>query len=271
VIHRTHLGGLLAVLLPGALWIHPLLAIPLAVGLWKIRAWTAWLACVVGLAMLWPRSLILTGWLAMLVAALSWDSWTMNRLRVRSRDTVADRWLPHGAGLDGLRARLISWAYLLRTWSWRGGDPRLALEAAHIRSGGLAMEGDPARNEFFQVGYHYGLAGVIGLAGLAALVAARLHVGDPVSATLVTGGVVLSGTAPLTALRRWLTGGDGPLFGPPLRASLTIHLDASGQVHLYGADAADRALQIEIARAFANVFDGWIRQHHLSTEEVQGR
>jgi hypothetical protein len=268
MMHRTHAAGLLAVALPGALSIHWLLGIPIAVGLWRTRAWTAWGAAGLGVAMLWPWTLAVSGGAALLVAATSWGAWTTNRRVVRARGSFSERWMPHGAGLDGLRARLVSWAYLCRTWSWRGGDTRLALEAASIRSGGVAMEGGPARNELVQLAYSYGLAGVVGV--LVVLIGACwfIRVGEPFSAMLAAGLVVCSGTAPLTALRRWLTGGDGPLFGPPLRASLSLHLDAKGMIHLYGAETADHALQVEIAWMLANAANGWMQQHNVTLEEI---
>jgi hypothetical protein len=268
MMHRTHAAGLLAVALPAALSVHPLLGLPLALGLWRTRTWTAWGAAGLGLAVLWPWTLLAAGGAALVTAASSWGAWTMNRKVVRTSGSLADRWLPHGAGLDGLRARLISWAYLCRTWSWRGGDTRLALEAAHIRSGWCAMEGGPARNEFIQLAYSYGLLGAVAVVGAGALAISRLQFGDPISATLVTAAAVLAGTSPVMALRRWLTGGDGPLFGPPLRASLTIHLDAKGMVHLYGAETADHAIQVEIAWALANTAHAWMQGHNIDLEEI---
>jgi hypothetical protein len=108
------------------------------------------------------------------------------------------------------------------------------------------------------------------VAGGAALALSHLHIGDPLSATLVTAAAVLAGTSPVMALRRWFTGGDGPLFGPPLRASLSVHLDATGMVHLYGAETADPALTVEIAWALANAAHAWMTQHHVYLEERAG-
>jgi hypothetical protein len=268
MMHRTHTAGLLALALPGALALHPLLAVPVTVGLWRTRTWTAWGAAGLGVAMLWPWTLLVSAGVGLLVAASSWDAWTMHRQTVRGHGSPGDRWLPHGAGLDGLRARLLSWVYLCRTWSWRGRDTRLALEAAHIRSGWCAMEGGPARNEFLQLAYSYGLLGVLAVTGCAALALPRLHVGDPLSATLVTAAAVLAGTSPVMALRRWFTGGDGPLFGPPLRASLSVHLDATGQVHLFGAESVDHRASVDVARALATACEAWMRSHDVTLDEI---
>lgn len=257
-MHRTHWGGLLAVNIPTALSVHWGLALPLAVALFNTRCFTAWLAAVIGVAMLWPASLWLTIPAASVLALACWQHYWI------------DRWLPYGASLDGLRARLISWAYLLRTWSWRGGDVRLALEAAHIRSGGRAMEGAPARNEFAQFAYRYGLLGVAALAACIALLVPWLRIGDPLSATLVTAGVLVSGTSPLLALRRWLAGGDEPLFGPSLKASLTVHIDDQLRAHLYGVATVDRDTALAVARAFYNLGRAWSMTHGLSVEEVAG-
>ena len=273
-MHRTHLGGLLAVLVPGALALHWLLTIPLAVGLWMTRTWTAWLAAFVGLTMLWPHSVLITGPLAGLLAAASWSSWTMNRLSVRRRDTIADRWLPHGAGLDGLRARLLSWIYLARHLTWRGrgaGTTRFALEIAHVRSHGLSMEGGPdARNEPLQLLYEHGWRGALVLLGLVAAIGPWLRFESPWSASVVSAAVICCGTSPLRAFRRWLTGSDGPMFGRSIRASFTIYIDHDLKGHLYGAPPLDPELQVVVARTFLNLGQAWMRRYHLSAPEVAG-
>ena len=257
MIHRTHLGGLCAIALPGACGIGALWSIPPLVGLWLTRSWTAWGAAALGMAFLWPWTLLPSSGLAAFIACGSWGAWATPRLTDRPTGSLFDRLLPHGAGLDGLRARVLSWTYLCRTWSWRGGDTRLALEAAHLRSGGLAMEGPPARNEYLQIAYTYGLSGVLALVGLLALIGWHLRLGDPLSASVIAGLVLCAGTSPLTALRRWLTGGDGPLFGPPLALSLTLHLDADGQVHLFGTQAADPKL---VGSVLASITEAWLLQ-----------
>ena len=250
MMHRTHAGGLLAVALPGALALHWTLGIPVAAGLWLTRSLTGWLAACAGLLMLNPTLWLLSP----LAVGLVW-------LRHIT---------PPGAITDTFRARLLTWLYLLRTWSWRGRDTRLGCEAAHIRSGGLAMDGGPARNEYVQVAYEYGALGAAGLVMLIVLLAPFLRLGDPLSASIVTAGVVMAGTSPLVALRRWLAGGDGPIFGPPLKASLTLHMDAEGHVHLYGAEAADRDVQIQIARSLFNAGDQWMKRCDLTITEVEG-
>lgn len=232
-MHRTHLGGLAAIALPLTLSIHWTVALPIVATLFVTRSWTAWLASSAGVLWLYPEFLPVALGSLFVLALASWSTWTLPR-QGTGRTSLADHLLPHGAGLDGLRGRLISWAYLARTWSWRGGDVRLALEQASIRSNGMAMEGGPARNEFIELAYRYGLAGVLAAAVILAAGWWLMVPGSPVSATLLAAGVILSGTSPLQALKRWLTGHDGALFGPPVLATLTIHIDAEGQGHLYG-------------------------------------
>ena len=115
-----------------------------------------------------------------------------------------------------------------------------------------------------------GIPVAAGLVVLTVLLAPYLHLGDPLSATVIAGGVVMAGTSPLVALRRWLAGGDGPIFGPPLKASLTLHVDADGDVHVYGAEVSDRELQIRIARSLFNAGDQWMKRCDLTITEVEG-
>jgi hypothetical protein len=104
--------------------------------------------------------------------------------------------------------------------------------------------------------------------GAGALAISRLQFGDPISATLVTAAAVLAGTSPVMALRRWFTGGDGPLFGPPLRASLSVHLDATGQVHVFGAESVDHRASVDVARALATACEAWMRSHDVTLDEI---
>jgi hypothetical protein len=256
-MHRTHLAGLLAVALPFAVSAHWLLAAPLALGLWITRSVTGIGAALVGLVVLRPTFIGLALWLAVVAV------WMRHRR-------------PPGALTDTTRARLLSWHSLLRDLSWRGHGSvrgRLGLAAAHIRSDGRAMDGGPARNEPLELVYEYGLPGVLAVAAVLACAVTiwrpRWH--DPVTAAAASAAVVVCGTSPFRAFGAWLRGGrDGPLFGPPLRASLTLHLDAQGNAHLYGAavNTTNRTLQIEIARALFNLGHGWMQQHEIRVEEV---
>ena len=268
MMHRTHLSGLVAVLTPGAIALHPALVLPCVAGLWYTRSWTAGLAALIGVAWLIPRFAVVAIALVALVVVAAWSSWA------GTRQSFADRWLPHGASLDGLRARLISWLYLVRHLTWRGrgsGATRYALEIAHIRSTGRAMEGGPhARNELLELVYEYGWRGGLVVAGLAGAGAIWLRVGDPWSAMAVSAVVVCAGTSPLRAARRWLAGGDGPLFGPPVRASFSVYIDAEGKAHLYGGPPMDPELQVMIARTFLNLGRAWMARYHLTEHEVAG-
>ena len=268
MMHRTHLGGLVAIITPGAIALHPALALPCAAALWFTRSWTAWLAAVIGVTWLIPRVGILTAAIVALIAVAAGSSWT------GTRQSLADRWLPHGASLDGLRARAISWLYLIRHLTWRGrgrGATRYALEIAHVRSNGRSMEGGPhARNEWLELVYDYGWRAWLVLAGLAVAAALWLRVGDPWSAMAVSAFVVCCGTSPLHALRRWFAGGDGPLFGPPVRASFSVYIDAEGKAHLYGGPPMDPELQVMVARTFLNLGRAWMARYRLTEHEVAG-
>lgn len=255
-MHRTHAGALLGVAVP--------LTVPLG-----------WPVCgVLGAALLMTRSV--TGALAAAAGLAVLFPWTIPMLLLAVGIFVAWRHLcPPGAITDTARARLLSWLYLSERLTWKGhgaGSARVALESAHVRSGGLAMDGGPARNEALELAYEYGAVGVAIVLVPIALTSVLIQTHSrALAAALVAGLVAISGTSPLRAFSRWLRGGrEGSLWGPPLRASLTIHLDADNQVHLYGGSTEDRNLKIEIARAFFNLGAGWMDQHGLTLEEVQG-
>src|SRR5262249_50410793 len=149
---------------------------------------------------------------------------------------------PPGAIVDTVRARLLTWIYLVKTWSPRGGDVRIACEQAFLRSGELAMDGGPPRNEFLHFAYRYGTASAL----ITCLVIAGIvWSGDP---TLASAGVVCFVTSPIQAFKRWLKRGDGPLFGPPLIQSLTVHADYDG-VHVFGAAGQEREAIITLTLA----------------------
>jgi hypothetical protein len=135
------------------------------------------------------------------------------------------------------------------------------------------MDGGPARNEPLQLLYEYGILAALAMAALVWLLSPWLAWGTPVTAMLAAAGVVMISTSPLRAFGRWLRAGrEGPLFGPPLLASLTVHLTADGQTHLYGVldIEGDRAKQIAIARAFFEVGWRWMAQHKITDQEVSG-
>ena len=69
----------------------------------------------------------------------------------------------------------------------------------------------------------------------------------------------------MTLLWRWLTDGRGWLFGPPLKASLTIHIDHYGDAHLYGPkpEALTPELEKEIATALCSLGAAWADAHGL--------
>ena len=262
-MHRTHLGGLLAVALPGALTLHPGLGVVVGCGLVSTFSLTAWVAALVSLVVLWP------------------DVWPfavgglMVAILLRHL-AEARHWIQPGSIGDSVRSRLLTWLYLVQHLTWRGhrwGSTRLACEAAHIRSHRLAMDGGPARNEFLSLLYEWGLGGAALCGTGVSIYVATFHWSSALSAAASSALVVACTTSPLTALAAWLRGGRaGRIFGPPLKASLTVHLDATGHVHLFGGKdlVGNRPLQIEVARAFFNVGHTWMQEHQLTLEEVQG-
>lgn len=253
-MHRTHTGGILAVALPGALAINAWLAVPILWGLGAARSLSAWIAAQVGIVVMMPEAapFALVGIPVMIL--------------VRHKCTP-------GAIVDTARARLLSWLYLGRDWTWRGhgaGSGRLALEAAHVRSGGRALEGGPARNEWLELVYEYGLFAAVPMVALVAWGAASFQFRDAVSASAIAAAVVCCGTSPARAFYRWLRGDRESLFGPPLKASLTIHIDQDDNVHLYGSVVGthDRDAAVAMARGLAKAADAVMHQHGISIEEI---
>ena len=244
-MHRTHAAGLLAIALP-----------------WTFGAW--WALAVPMLALLWLRSA--SGWAAALAGAIVYEPrlWPAPILAAPVAWWIRRRF-PPGSIHKTARARLLGWIYLVRTFSWRGHGPgsvRVPLEHAHIRSDGLSLVGAPAHNEWLEVCYEWGIAAVVVcLGGLFALMLfARPH--HALSASVVAAVVVLAFTSPIRALVVWLRGGKPHLFGPPLRATITVHLDFQGRAYLYVPHAAhDPDLQWRVGQALVLLGQNWIAAH----------
>ncbi len=254
-MHRTHQGGLLALGLVAAMSWTWWAAVPFAWALALTRSLTGWLAATAGLVVLMPS----LWWAGLLACPIL--------VAVRYR-------LAPGAIGDTTRARLLSAVYLIRDAALIGrgpGSARLALEAAHIRSGGRALDGGPARNEWLEVVYEYGLLAVLPLMALAMLVSTRLHLGDPLAAVLVTASLVCAMTSPLRAFWAWLRGDRATLFGPPLRASISLHLDQEGNAYVYGGDLwpADRETKVAVARALARLCVAMTDEYGITAEELE--
>jgi len=241
--------------MPGAFALHPLAAAPFALLLLWTRSLTGVLGVLVASVILWPRVAPIAV-LAALVAV-----WSRHRY-------------PPGAITDTMRARLLTWLYLVRHLSLWGHGPRstrLACQAASLRSGGRAMDGGPAHNEWLQFVYEYGLTGAVLLVLGAWWLAPSLAWGSTRTATVGAAVVVLACTSPLRTLGWWLRRGqEGPLFGPPMVASFTVHLDATGRVHFYGMEdlATRRASQRTVTRALFTA--GWAccDQYGLTEQEL---
>ena len=245
MIHRNHLSGLVAIGLPWTFAWWPTMVLPLVVLLYY-RSMTAWLAAgaaaVCYQPSLWPLG----------VVAIPVAFWVRHRY-------------PPGSISDSVRARLLSWLYLARVWSWKGhgpGSARVPLEHAHIRSGGLAICGSPAHNEWIEFVYEWGSAGlVLVIAALGAL-AWWVHPHHAASAAAVAAALVLGGSSPLRAFVHWLRGGKASLFGPPIRCTINIHLDYEGRAFLYVPHAErDPDLQARVGDAMVKLGTAWIQAH----------
>ena len=198
--HRTLVGAFLALCLPLALATHWSVALILGVGLVLSCSWVAWVASALALAWLYPWTGLLSGAAALGVAILAWPSWTMDRSQP-GRDVWIDRQLSRlvvrGVGLDGVRARSIAWLGLMGSLTWRGhgpGSTSTALMHGNIRAKLAGIHGGHAHNDVLEYLYDYGALGacVVGVAAWRILPSLRL--GDPVSASVLAGLVLMQGT-----------------------------------------------------------------------------
>jgi hypothetical protein len=253
-MHRTHQAGLLAIALVLAASWQWWAALPVAYLLWRTHSLTGWVAAVIGLIVLRPAF----WWAGLLVMpGLIW---------LRNRQ-------PPGALVDTTRARLISWIYLLRQFQWIGhgaGSARIALEAAWVVSDKRAMDGGPARNEFLELVHEYGILALGGFAVAAWVAAPHLHWGDPATAMAASIVAVCSATSPFRALWRWLHGDRESLFGPPLKVSISFHVNTRGEVMIYGARALDgtRESTVMVAQALVLAMTAWHDAYDVSPAEV---
>jgi hypothetical protein len=253
-MHRTHLSGLLGVVLIPAMAIGWPLGMLVALGIIATRSLTGAFGALVGLV-IWHPTLAVPAMLAGGAAV-----WLRHRF-------------PPGAIVDTTRARLISWIYLLREFQWLGhgaGSARLALEAAWVVSDKRAMDGGPARNEFLELVHEYGVLALLGFAVAAWVAAPHLHWGDPTTATAASIVAVCSVTSPLRAVWRWLHGDRESLFGPPLKVSISVHVNTRGEVMIYGARDLDgtRESTVMVAQALVLAMTAWHDAYDVSPAEV---
>ena len=204
---RTACAAYLALALP-LCWLAPTpwrwaLVAALTVGLWLTSSWLAWLATGTALAVLLPGArLPILGLeaLALLVGVLAlwswaqapaWYFWVMRR--------TLDRWTVRGSSLDSVVQRFAVWAAYGRAWrrwpNWLlGRGDGSALEEAVVVQAGIRerMIGYP-HNELVTLAYEHGCFGLLAVALFAWRVAPALQAGDPWSATVVAGGVLMLG------------------------------------------------------------------------------
>ena len=204
--HRTMCAGFLALVLP-LCWLIPppwrwgLVAV-LALGLWLTSSWLAWLATLGALVALMPTlrlSLLGLGAFAVLGGCAALWAWYRAPAWYRLLTAPVERWTLRGASLDSVVQRLeVWWAYgrVWRRWpNWLlgRGDGSSHHEAVEVQ-GTLThkMVGYP-HNEIVSLAYEHGVFGLAALGLFAWRVVPALHAGDPWSATVIAGGVLMLG------------------------------------------------------------------------------
>ena len=203
---RIILAPFLALMLPfAAPWEWPIYA----VGLWLTCSWLAILAAGVGIAIRYPVS---APWVAaelLLLAALFVAPWTRRQLIDRT---------PRGSSLDGLRTRWATWTALCRLW-WRwpiwaiGSGPggsgirtstEADLERESVRRHSVLLT-SPCHCEPLELAYTYGLLGIAAMGAMLWRLAPHLALGDPWTASVVTGLVLMLASSPCRAAPIGLT------------------------------------------------------------------
>lgn len=204
--HRTMCAGFLALVLPLA-WLVPspwrwLLVAAIATGLWLTSSWLAWLAVMNALALLLPA----VAWpiLGLELAACMlgvFGIWTWRR---RPEWYIAltaplERWTLRGRSLDSVVQRLDVWCAYLRVWRrWPNwlfgrGDGSSHDESVQVQAGVQhRMIGYP-HNEIVSLAYEHGVFGLLALGLFAWRVVPALQAGDPWSAVVVAGAVLMLG------------------------------------------------------------------------------
>src|SRR3990167_150803 len=204
--HRTMCAGFLALVLP-LCWLIPapwrwLLVALLGLGLWLTSSWLAWLATLGALPALIPAlwlpflGLALLAVLGGCAALWAWSrapGWYHLLMR------PIERWTLRGASLDSVVQRLEVWRAYGRVWRrWPNwllgrGDGSSHEEAVQVQAGVQhRMVGYP-HNEIVSLAYEHGLFGLAALGLFAWRVVPALHAGDPWSAMVIAGGVLMLG------------------------------------------------------------------------------
>ncbi len=181
--HRLNTACLLAILLPFApLWAAPLVL----VGLVLTQSWTGWLAAAVGLAWLWPWSLVASG-----AGAVALIVPVAQRWRDPESQPWLDRFTTRGTSLKSAQARLASWRELAGHLSWLGTGPGCARRfLAAVSCPGFA------HCEPLEYAVEYGALGVCAMLAMAVRIIPHLRLGDPWSAAVLAGFVTMLGASP---------------------------------------------------------------------------
>jgi len=194
---RIMLAPFLALVLPFASpWEWPAYAI----GLWLTCSWLAILAVGVGGALRYPETASATAATLVVLVALFAIPWTRRRLIDQT---------PRGSSLDGLVTRWATWTTLARLWYrwpvWLIGKgpngPGVAesterdLEREWVRWRQVLLP-SPCHCEPLELAYTYGLLGIAAMGLLAWRLAPHLALGDPWTASVLTGVVLSLGSSP---------------------------------------------------------------------------
>src|SRR3990167_7214102 len=196
----------LALVLP-ICWLIPapwrwLLVALLGLGLWLPSSWLAWLATLGALPALIPALWLPFLGLALLAVlggcAALW-AWSRAPGLYHLLMRPIERWTLRGASLDSVVQRLEVWRAYGRVWRrWPNwllgrGDGSSHEEAVQVQAGVQhRMVGYP-HNEIVSLAYEHGLFGLAALGLFAWRVVPALHAGDPWSAMVIAGGVLMLG------------------------------------------------------------------------------
>jgi hypothetical protein len=204
--HRTMCAGFLALTLPlawlvPAPWFWPLVAL-LALGLWLTSSWLAWLATLAALAALIPAlrlPFLALGAVVAVGGSVALWAWYRAPTCYRLLTWPLERWTLRGASLDSVVQRLEVWGAYGRTWRrWPNwllgrGDGSSHDESVQVQAGVRhKMVGYP-HNEIVSLAYEHGVFGLAALGLFAWRLVPALQAGDPWSAVVIAGAVLMLG------------------------------------------------------------------------------
>ena len=169
--HRTFAAGAMVLTLP---FTWPWLTIPVLGGLLITESWLGWVAAAAALSVLAPWTV---GVGAILCAVVLWVPWVWHRHSL----------------LDSVRVRLGTYRVLWRALTWRGRGPG---SAEWLMNRSNAPHAGLAHCEPLVYAVEYGAVGVLAMALLLVRVVPHLRIGDPWSAAVVGGLILMLGSTP---------------------------------------------------------------------------